>query len=118
MGPWLVDVQTRQQAEEWLEGVPPIPYRPVVMVVRGDSETIREFIPNALDAAKLDDRRVVLWIRDPSMADEARMTRLFADDDAAIAAVLDEDNELAARVNGDRIEVADAVFAFDVAQGR
>jgi len=118
MGPWLVDVQTEDGIENWLGENPPTPYRPVVMVVRGDSDVIREFIPNALDAAKLDEQRVVVWVKDPSLLAEERIWGLFADDHDAVAAVLNEDRELAARVYSERIEVSDAAFAFDVAQGR
>ena len=88
------------------------------MVVRGDSDLIREFIPNALDAAKLDEQRVVVWVKDPSVLDDERIWGLFADDHQAVASVLNEDRELAARVYAGRIEVSDAAFAFDIAQGR
>jgi len=118
MGPWLVDVQSKEGIEEWLSGNPPTPYRPVVMVVRGDSDLIREFLPNALDAAKLDEQRVVVWVKDPSVLDDERIWGLFADDHDAVASVLNEDRELAARVYSGRIEVSDAAFAFDIAQGR
>jgi hypothetical protein len=60
MGPWLIDVRTREEFDTWLGDDPPKAHRPVVMVVRGDSTLVREFLPNALDAAKLDERRLVV----------------------------------------------------------
>lgn len=117
MGPWLVDVRTRDELSNWLSASPPTTYRPVLMVVRGDSPTIREFLPNALDAAKLDERRLVVWVKDPSLLREHELERLFGGDSTAVAVVLGDDRSVAAWVQADRLEVVDADFAFSAARG-
>jgi len=117
MGPWLVDVRTRDELDSWLSATPPTTYRPVLMVVRGDSAIIREFLPNALDAAKLDERRLVVWVKDPSLLRQPERERLFGDDDTVVAAVLDDDRAVAAWVHTDRFDVVDADFAFSAARG-
>ncbi|HOC42391.1 MAG TPA: hypothetical protein PKJ99_05155 [Thermoanaerobaculales bacterium] len=117
MGPWLVDVQTRDELERWLSSNPPSTYRPVLMVVRGDSAVIREFLPNALDAAKLDDRRLVLWVKEESLIKEKERHDLFGDDDTIVAAVLDDGGAVATWVHADRLQVVDADFAFSTARG-
>jgi hypothetical protein len=116
MGPWLVDVRTRDELDRWLGGNPPTTYKPVLMVVRGDGPTVREFLPNALDAAKLDDRRVVVWIKDLAMLRPSEMTDLFGDDGEVLGAVLNGDGSVAACVYPDRLEVGDADFAFSTAR--
>jgi len=116
MGPWLVDVRTRQEFETWMGDNPPTPYMPVVMVVRGDSPLIREFIPNALDAAKLDEQRLVVWVKHESMFTEQEIAELFGGDNEALAAVLSESRRATATIHADRTEVEDADFAFSTAQ--
>lgn len=116
MGPWLVDIRTRDEFETWMGENPPTTYRPVVMVVRGDSAVIREFIPNALDAAKLDEHRLVVWLKDMSLLSRQEVSDLFGDDDDALAAVLSNSREVTALVHSDRIEVEDATFAFSTTQ--
>lgn len=117
MGPWLVDVRTRDELDRWLGGNPPTTYRPVLMVVRGDSVAVREFLPNALDAAKLDDRRVVVWIKNLSLLRRSEAEDLFSDDGTVLAAVLNSDQSVATWIHTDRIEVGDADFAFSTARG-
>jgi len=117
MGPWLVDVQTRDELESWLSESPPTTYRPVLMVVRGDSATIREFLPNALDAAKLDDRRIVVWVKDQTLFRQQELGLLFGDDVTVVAAVLGDHRTVAAWVHDDRLKVDDADFAFSAARG-
>ena len=118
MGPWLVDVRTREELESWLGDDPPTTYRPVVMVVRGDSEVIREFLPNALDAAKLDHQRVVVWVKDVMVLTEQQQRELFLDDDSILAAVLSEDHDVGGWVYRDHLDVDDAAFAFSNAEAR
>ena len=117
MGPWLVDVRTREEFDNWFGDNPPTPYQPVLMVVRGDSVAIREFIPKALDAAKLDEQRIVAWLKDPELLTAEEASNLFGADESALAVVLSEDHEVASFVHGDRLEVVDATFAFEMAQG-
>jgi hypothetical protein len=116
MGPWLVDVRTRAELDRWLGGNPPTTYVPVLMVVRGDSVAVREFLPNALDAAKLDDRRVVVWVKDLSLLRDTEARDLFGGDGSVLAAVLNHDRTVAVRVHSDRMEVVDADFAFSTAR--
>ncbi len=112
MGPWLIDVHTKEELEEWLGDRPPMPYTPVLMVVRGDGETVREFLPNALDAAKLDDRRLVVWVKDLDLLGEHELREFFLDDESVVAAVLSDDRRVMGWVHRDRIDVDDAEFAF------
>lgn len=116
MGPWLVDVTQRSELDPWLADDPPTPYRPVVMLVRGDSATVRELLPNALDAAKLDPHRVVVWVKTPEILSEEERRTLFLGDDAIIATVLSEDHKVAGWVYRRAIDVDDAVFAFERAE--
>ncbi len=118
MGPWLVDLRTRDEYDRWFGESPPTPYRPVYMVVRGDSDVIREFIPNALDAAKMDEHRIVAWLKDPALLTEDEASELFGADSEALAVVLSADRQVASFVYGDRLEVVDAAFAFEMAEGR
>ena len=116
MGPWLVDVNERSELDPWLDGTAPVSYRPIVMVVRGNDALIREFLPNALDAAKLDPPRVVAWVKDPSLLTDDERAAFFRGDDSIIAVVLADDHTVAAWVYTDRTDVDDADFAFSNAQ--
>ncbi len=78
---------------------------------------IREFLPNALDAAKLDDRRIVVWVKEPALFRQQELGLLFGDDVTAVAAVLGGDRTVAAWVHDDRLGVDDADFAFSAARG-
>jgi hypothetical protein len=118
MGPWLVDVNERSELDPWLDGTAPVRYQPIVMVVRGNDVLIREFLPNALDAAKLDPPRVVVWVKDPATLTDDETQAFFRHDDDIIAAVLDADHTVAAWVYADRTDVDDADFAFSNAQRR
>lgn len=112
MGPWLIDVGSRDEFDTWTGDDPPTPYRPVVMVVRDDSEVIREFLPNALDAAKLQEERVVLWVKDADMLTRDEKEQWFLSDDSIVAVVLSENHRVMGWVSADRIGVDDAEFAF------
>jgi len=117
MGPWLVDIVDRGELDPWLGGNPPIDYTPVVMLVRGDTQGMREFLPNALDAAKRDPRRVVVWIKDETMLTDEDRQDLFLGDDRVVAAVLGPDHATAAWVYDDQLGVDDAAFAFERTSG-
>jgi hypothetical protein len=86
------------------------------MLVRGDGPLVRVFLPNALDAAKFDKRRAVVWIRNPGVLDSGRAGELFGEGDWCLAAVLGADGGTAAWVTSDRIGVEDAAFAFAEAE--
>jgi len=112
MGPWLISVAERVELDAWLgQGRAPLDAS-LVMLVRGDSQAVRELLPNALDAAKLDAGRVVVWARDSALfsAEEART--LFKDDDSLLAVVLGTDHAVRSWVYESRIQVSDATFAF------
>jgi hypothetical protein len=85
------------------------------MLVRGDEPLVRLFLPNALDAAKKDDGRAVVWLKDPSVIDSARMTEMFGNGESHLAVVLGPGGDTVAWVSRDRIEVDDAAFAFAAA---
>ena len=78
---------------------------------------VREYLPNALDAAKLDERRVVLWIKDESLLSDGDLRGLFQSNEAVVAAVLSADHRVKSWVYRDQTEVDDAAFAFTKAQG-
>ncbi len=112
MGPWLVDVTNRADLDAWLHGGPPEFGGSTIMIVRGDDSDIRVFLPNALDAAKLDDGRVVVWIKDSAMFENDEKKYLFGDDFSVIAAVLGEPGQVGGWITRDRLRVEDAEFAF------
>lgn len=116
MGPWLVEVQSRGDLDVWLGDEPPTSYRPVVMVVRGDGELVREFLPNALDAAKLEDRRVVVWVRDEGMLTAEELEDMFKADPEILAVALSIDHRVGGWVYRAGIDVDDASFAFRQAE--
>ena len=116
MGPWLVEVRTAVDLEPWLAGGPPDRAGSTVMVVRDDGPDVRAFLPNALDAAKIDPRRVVVWIRSPALLDASRSGELFGDGSWCLAVVLGADGRAAAWVTRDRVGVQDAAFAFTEAE--
>jgi len=117
MGPWLVDVVDRGELDPWLGGSPPVDYEPAVMLVLGDSPRMREFLPNALDAAKRDPRRVVVWIKDETVLTDEDRQDLFLGDERVVAAVLGADHSTAAWVYDDQLGFDDAAFAFDQVSG-
>ncbi len=116
MGPWLVEVKTPEELEPWLDGGPPERPHSTVMVVRGDGPMVRAFLPNALDAAKVDAKRVVVWLKNTGALDAENTTRVFGDGDWCLAAALGGDGNTAAWVSRDRVEVEDAAFAFAEAE--
>jgi len=116
MGPWLVEVTDRPSLEIWLEGGPPDRAGGTVMFVRGDDSRIRMFLPNALDAAKREENRVVVWIRDPALLGEAGGSELFGEGDAILAAVVGPAGGAGGWVTPDRLRVEDADFAFSEAE--
>jgi hypothetical protein len=116
VGPWLIEVRTAAELAPWLAGGPPDRPASTVMLVRGDGPLVRVFLPNALDAAKFDKRRAVVWIRNPGVLDSGRAGELFGEGDWCLAAVLGADGGTAAWVTSDRIGVEDAAFAFAEAE--
>jgi hypothetical protein len=116
MGPWLVEAHTRADLEAWLHGGPPDFRGTSIMIVRGDGPTIRAFLPNALDAAKLDKGRVVVWLRDPALLDRSERKHLFGDSDAVLAAVVTGPDSVGGWITSDRVRVEDAEFAFAEAE--
>jgi hypothetical protein len=117
MGPWLIDVRTRDEFETWLGDDPPTSAQPVVMIVRGDSPVVREFLPNALDAAKRDDRRLVVWVKNFELLSLDEVREFFLSDESILAAVLSEGHQVMGWVYRDRTSVEDADFAFHQAGG-
>jgi hypothetical protein len=112
MGPWLVDVAQRSDLDPWLEGTAPVPYRPVVLLVRGDDDVIRELLPNALDAAKQHAHRVVVWVKAPELLEDDETAAFFRGEASIVAAALSADHRVRAWMTSDRIGVDDAAFAF------
>ena len=116
VGPWLIEVRNPTEIEPWLDGGPPDRSGSTVMLVRGDGPVVRVFLPNALDAAKSDERRVVVWLRNPGVLDSERTEQIFGEGDWCLAAALGGDGRTAAWVSNDRIGVEDAAFAFSEAE--
>jgi len=116
VGPWLVEVGSREEFEPWRTGGPPDRPQSTVMVVRGDEPSVRVFLPNALDAAKYVPGRVVVWMRDPNLLDDVASGEIFGAGDWCLAVVLGGDGTPAAWVSRDRIGVEDAAFAFAEAE--
>ena len=84
--------------------------------VHGLAYCVAPEVADALDAAKIDPRRVVVWIRNPAVLDASRSGELFGDGGWCLAAVLGADGRAAAWVTGDRVGVEDAAFAFSEAE--
>jgi hypothetical protein len=116
VGPWLIDIRDRSELEPWLTGGPPGRAGSTVMLVSGNGPEVRVFLPNALDAAKVGERRVVVWIKDPSLLGDGGVREAFANGDSILAVVLGPDGSVGGWVVGDRIGVNDAVFAFAQAE--
>jgi glutathione S-transferase len=112
----LIEVHDRSELETWLAGGPPARAASSVMLVRGDGPPVREFLPNALDAAKESAGRVVVWVRDPAQLAGGPVGEAFAKSDDILAVVLAADGSVGGWVTGDRIGVADAAFAFENAE--
>ena len=118
MGPWLVEVMEMATLEPWLEGRSGEKPKGPAMVVRGDDALVRVFLPNALDAAKLEPGRVVMWVKNPSLFGEEVRRRLFGRSGSAVAAVVGTDGVVGGWVSRDRIGVEDAAFAYSEAEDR
>jgi hypothetical protein len=116
VGPWLIEIREPSELEPWLEGGPPGRSGSTVMLVRGDGPPVREFLPNALDAAKESAGRVVVWVRDPAQLAGGPGGEAFAKSDDILAVVLAADGSVGGWVTGDRIGVGDAAFAFENAE--
>jgi hypothetical protein len=116
MGPWLIDVADRSELDLWLAGGPP--HRPgtIVMLVRGDDEDVRSFLPNALDAAKEGGKRAVVWVKNPSFLDTAEQKELFGESERVLASVIGVDGRPGGWITRDRVRVEDALFAFSEAE--
>ena len=116
MGPWLVDVADRAELELWLSGGPPSRAGTTVMLVRGDDEDVRSFLPNALDAAKEGHKRVVVWLKDLSVLKKSEQQELFGDSQRVLASVIAINGRASGWITRDRLRVEDADFAFSEAE--
>jgi hypothetical protein len=115
MGPWLIDVTDRSELDLWLAGGPPYRSGTTVMLVRGDDEDVRVFLPNALDAAKEGDKRVVVWVKKATLLGDDE-DEIFAANDQALACVIGAAGQVAGWITRDRLRVEDAEFAFSEAE--
>jgi hypothetical protein len=86
------------------------------MFVRGDDPLVRGFLPNALDAAKIEEDRVVVWIKAPVLFVGGEERELFGEGDEILAAVLGPTGTVGGWVTPDRVRVEDAAFAFAEAE--
>jgi hypothetical protein len=116
MGPWLIDVAERAELDLWLEGGPPYRSGTTVMLVRGDGDDVRSFLPNALDAAKEGDKRVVVWVKKSTLLTKEELKELYGAGDHALACVLGLDGQAGGWITRDRLRVEDAEFAFSEAE--
>ena len=111
MSPWLVEVTSHEEIVSWLGQESPDADKPVRMIVRGDGPRIREMLPNVLDAAKVDSRRIVIWVRDPTFLTDAESAALFSSS-AEILGVVIHGGTACGWVYDGATRVADALFAF------
>jgi hypothetical protein len=115
-GPWLIEPETQAELERWLSSNTPRDVPPIVMLLRGDSQHTRELLPDALDAAKLSSRRVVVWITDDSFLASERVAALLPNDPEVIAVTLDLDQRPRGWVYAGHIDVPTADHAFQQAE--
>jgi hypothetical protein len=116
MGPWLIDVIDRTELDLWIEGGPPYRAGSTVMLVRGDDDNVRSFLPNALDAAKEGTKRVVVWVKKPSLFSDAEQKEFFGGGERVLASVIGIDGRAGGWITRDRLRFEDAVFAFSEAE--
>ena len=116
MGPWMVDVTDRTELDVWLEGGPPHRAGSTVMIVCGDDHDVRSFLPNALDAAKEGKKRVVVWVKNPSLLSESEQKEFFGEGQRVLASVIGIDGRVGGWITRDRLRVEDAVFAYSEAE--
>ena len=112
MGPWLVEVKSREEMIPWLGVDSSDGAQSIRLIVRGDDARVREFLPNALDAAKSDPRRVVIWARDASLLTDAESGALFNGSPDILGSVVFQ-GKARGWVYRDAIGVANALFALD-----
>jgi hypothetical protein len=86
------------------------------MLVCGDDDDVRRFLPNALDAAKQSEKRVVVWVKDPSLMSEEERAELFRGGEGVVASVIGSGGRAGGWITRDRLRVEDAVFAFAEAE--
>jgi hypothetical protein len=86
------------------------------MLVRGDDDEVRSFLPNALDAAKEGANRVVVWVKSPSFLETAEEKELFGEGERALASVIGAHGRPGGWITRDRVRVEDALFAFSEAE--
>ena len=118
MGPWLVDVTDRSELDVWLAGGAGHRAGSSVMLICGDESLIRGLIPNALDAAKMETQRVVVWVKDPNLLSAEQKKEFFGKSDRVLAVVLSNAGTVGGWMTKDRISVDDAVFAYTEAEKR
>jgi len=111
MSPWLVEVISHEELVSWMGQESPDPDKPVRMIVRGDGPVIRELLPNVLDAAKVDPRRIVIWVRDPNLLMASENAALFSSS-AEILGVVIHEGRACGWVYQGACRVEDALFAF------
>jgi hypothetical protein len=116
MGPWLIDVSDRTELDLWLAGGPPYKAGSTVMLIRGDDVDVRGFLPNALDAAKEGEKRVVVWVKQPSLLNSDEHKELYGAGESVLACVIGIDGQAGGWVTRDRLRVEDAEFAFAEAE--
>ena len=84
----MVDVTDRTELDLWLEGGPTLSSG-----LDGDARPWRrprcsELSPNALDAAKEGTKRVVVWVKKPSLLSESEQKELFGKGERVLASVI------------------------------
>ena len=77
---------------------------------------MRGFLPNALDAAKEGEKRVVVWVKQPSLLNSDEHKELYGAGEAVLACVIGIDGQAGGWVTRDRLRVEDAEFAFAEAE--
>ncbi len=115
-GPWLIEPETVAELERWLSPDTPRDAPPIVMMLRGDTQHTRKLLPDALDAAKLSGRRVVVWINDDTFLSSDRIAPLFPEDPEVIAITLDLDQRPRGWLYAGHTDVPSADHAFRQAE--
>jgi len=115
MGPWLIEIGDRDELLEWLSTESPHPEKSVRMVLKGDSKSMRRFLPRAVDAAKQARHRIVVWVRKEELLTDSEKAAFF-DGGPDIIGVVIAGGSVRSWIYKNMTRTTEAVEAFEEAE--